>query len=123
MLVNYRNVVDLFKQYFTENNKLRKQLKDETNDVLTNERKTFYEDQQIDSLNGWYHYIILVIYIISVICFVIFSLIYPTQTSLLTRFIILIFFIILPFISSWLLGHIIYIIYWIFGLLPKNVYK
>lgn len=123
LLVNYRNVVDLFKQYLTENNKLRKQLKDETNDVLTNERKTFYEDQQIDSLNGWYHYIILVIYIISVICFVIFSLIYPTQTSLLKRFIILIFFIVLPFISSWLLGHIIYIIYWIFGLLPKNVYK
>jgi hypothetical protein len=123
LLINYRNVVELFKQYLTDNNKLKKQLKDDSNDVLTNERKTFYEDQQIDSLNKYYHYIILVIYIISVVCFVIFSLIYPTQTSLKVRLLLTVMFIILPFISSWLLGYIVYILYWLFGLLPKNVYK
>ena len=123
LLINYKNVAELFKQYSTENIKLEKQLKDDMNDVLTNERKTFYEDQQISSLNSWYHYIILVIYIITVFCFAVFSLIYPSQTSLIMRIIILICFIILPFISSWLLGHIVYIVYWLFGLLPKNVYK
>lgn len=123
LLINFRNIVDLFKQYVTENNKLQKQLKDDANDVLTNERKTFYEEQQISSLDGWYHYIILVIYILTVICFIIFSLIYPTQTSLKVRLLLVIAFILLPFISSWILSYVVYIIYWLFGLLPKNVYK
>lgn len=123
LITNYRNIVDLFKQYLTENNKLEKQLKDESNDVLTNERKTFYEDQQINSLNGYYNYIIWVIYIIAVLCFVIFSLIYPSQTSFKLRLLITVMFIILPFISTWLLGHIIYLVHWSFSLLPKNVYK
>ena len=123
LLINYKNVVELSEQYSTENDKLKIQLKDDSNDVLTNERKTFYEDQQIDSLNGWYRHIIFVIYIISVFCFIIFSLIYPSQFSLIVRLLMVVGFIILPFISSWLLGHIIYIIYWIFDLFPKNVYK
>lgn len=123
LLVNYKNVAELSEQYSTENDKLKTQLKDDSNDVLTNERKTFYEDQQIDSLNGWYRHIIFVIYIISVFCFIIFSLIYPSQFSLIVRLLMVVGFIILPFISSWLLGHLIYIIYWIFDLFPKNVYK
>jgi len=123
LLVNFRNVVDLHKQYKKENIQLFKQLKDDTNDVLTNERKTYYEDQQIDSLNGYYRYILWVIYIIVVICFAIFSLIYPSQTSFIVRILLLGVFIILPFISTWILGKIIEIVYWIFGFLPKNVYK
>lgn len=123
ILINYRNIIDLYKQYKKENIYLSKQLKDEMNDVLTNERKTFYEDQEISSLNKYYNYILLVIYIIVVICFVIFSLIFPSQTSFKTRILLLILFIILPFISTWILGKIIYISYWLFGLLPKNIYK
>jgi len=123
LLVNFRNVVDLHKQYKKENIQLFKQLKDDINDVLTNERKTYYEDQQIDSLNSYYRYILWVIYIIVVICFAIFSLIYPSQISFIVRILLLGVFIILPFISTWILGKIIEIVYWIFGFLPKNVYK
>lgn len=122
LVLNFRNVVDLFKKYRIENNELFKELKNETNDILTNNRKTYYEDQENERLNSFYYYILLVIYIIVVICFIVFSLIYPSQTSLKSRIGLMILFIVLPFIATWIFGKIIYVIYWLFGLLPKNVY-
>jgi hypothetical protein len=121
-LINFSNVEDLYNQYVKENEKLTKQLKNDSNDVLTNERKTYYEDQEIGSLNA-YHYYLLIIYVIVVICFAVFSFIYPSQFSFISRVLLLILFIALPFISTWILGKIVFLIYWLFGFLPKNVYK
>jgi hypothetical protein len=123
LLINFKNVVDLYEWYIKENAELEKQLKEETNDVLTNERKTYYEDQQNDVLNFYYYYFLFTIYVIIVICFGIFSLIYPSTFNWRTRAFIFLVFAVLPFISTWLLGKIIQIIYWLFSLLPKNVYK
>lgn len=123
LLINFRNVVDLYKQYKNENEKLFTELKNEKNDIITNDRKTYYENQEIDSLNSIYYYLLLTIYIIIFICLVVFSLIYPSQFSLTLRIIIFIIFLIVPFISAWLLGKIIELIYWLFSLAPKNVYK
>lgn len=121
ILINFNNVVDLEKKYKGENITLYKKLKDESNDILTNERKTYYEDQQNDTLNSYYYYILWVIYIIVVICLIIFSLMYPLQLK--TKISVIILFIVLPFISTWILGIIINICYLIYGMLPKNVYK
>lgn len=123
LLINFRNIVDLYKQYKKENIKLFKELKDETNDVLTNERKTYYEDQQNTNLNLYYFYFLLVIYSIIVICFCVFSLIYPSSIDWKIRIFLGLIFIILPFISTWLLGMIIKFVYWLFSFIPKNVYK
>jgi hypothetical protein len=122
LLINFRNIIELNVNYKRENVELSNQLKDNTNDVLTNERKTYYEDQQSESLNYYYYYILWIIYGIVVICLIIFSLTYPTQTDWKGKLGLVFVFIALPFISTWLLGKIIYIVYWIFGLLPKNVY-
>ncbi len=123
LLVNFKNVAELDRTYKIENSQLFKQFKENTHDVLTNERKTYYEDQQNDILNNYYYYILWTIYIIIVLCIVVFSLIYPSQSSWIIKISIVIVFIFLPYISTWLLGRIIYIIYWLFNLLPKNVYK
>ena len=123
LLINFRNIVDLYKQYKRENVKLFKDLKENTNDILTNDRKTFYEDQQIDTLNVYYYYFILIIYIAVVICLLVFSLRYHTNYSLKSRGIIFVFFVILPFISTFLLGKIIQFVYFLYSLLPKNVYN
>jgi hypothetical protein len=122
LLINLRNVEDLHKKYKRENELLFKQLKETSNDILTNERKTYYEDQQNDALNAYYYYIFWIIYIIVLICLIIFSLIYPSQSSFKSKIIMIIAFIVLPFVSTWILGKIIFIFYWLFGLLPKNVY-
>jgi hypothetical protein len=123
LLINVENIIDLYKQYKRENIVLLKQLKEEANDVLTNERKTYYENQENDGLNFYYYYFLFIIYAIIVICFGVFSLIYPSSFSWKARAFILLIFIILPFISTWLLGKIVQIIYFLVGLVPKNVYK
>jgi hypothetical protein len=123
LAINFSNVVDLYKNYKKENVLLFKKLKDESNDVLTNERKTYYEDQQNDVLNLYYYYFLVVIYCIVVISFLFFSLIYPSSVDWKIRLFLGLLFIILPFISTLIFGKIIQIVYWLYSLLPKNVYK
>ena len=123
LLLNFRNIVDLLIKYKEDNKELYDEFKEESNDILTNERKTYYEDQNIDSLKFYYFYFLLSIYVICVICFGAFSLMYPSQTSWKVRLGIFIGLIALPFLSTWILGLIIYLIYEIYNLLPKNVYS
>ena len=123
LLINLKNIFDLFLKYKEENIKLFKQLKDETNDVLTNDRKTYYQDQGIDNLKFYYHYFFLLIYIITILAYIIYNVMYPSQFSILLRIIFLVLMILLPFISTWILGKIIGIIYAIYNLLHKNAHK
>jgi hypothetical protein len=123
LLVNVKNVFDLFLKYKKENVELTKKIKEETNDILTNERKTYYQDQGIDNLKFYYFYFLVTIYVICVLAFGIFNFIYPSQMSFIQRMVIFILFIILPFLSTWILAKIVMIIYSIYGLLPKNVHK
>jgi len=123
LVINFKNIVELYIYYKSENRKLFKQLKEDTNDILTNERKTYYEDQEIDKLKYYYYYIFLTIYYISVTCFIIFSFIYPSNINWKIQILISIGLYILPFISTWILGMLIYFLYEIYNLLPKNVYK
>jgi hypothetical protein len=123
LLINFKNVVDLDKKYKRENKQLYKQFKEGTNDILTDERKTFYEDQRNESLNSYYYYILWIVYIIVFICLIVFSLVYPSQTTFKSKILLIVVFVVLPFVSTWILGKIITILYWLFGMLPKNVYK
>lgn len=123
LLINFKNVVELYLNYKKENIKLFKQLKDDTNDVLINQRKTYYEDQEVNKLEYYYFYVLLVIYYISVACFISFSFIYPSDTHWKVQLGIFIGLLILPFISTWILGTIIYFVYKIYNTLPKNVYN
>lgn len=123
LLVNFKNVVELYIKYKKENIALFKKLKDETSDLLTNERKTFYEDQGIDNLKFIYHYIILTIYIIFVIAFGSFSLMFPTSAfyNWKVKLFLFIAFIILPFVATYILDFIIGFFNFLYNLLPKNV--
>ncbi len=123
LLLNFKNVVELHHKYVTENVELKKDLKDEIDDVSKNDRKTYYENQEIDNLKFYYTYFLMTFYIICVICFVIFGFIYPSQTTVVKRLFIFIGLVFLPFISTWILGSLIEFIYYLYSLLPKNVYK
>jgi hypothetical protein len=123
ILINFKNIVDLYFNYKNENIQLFEKLKEDTNDVLTNERKTYYIDQENDTLTYFYFYFLLIIYIIIVICYLVFSLIYPSDASILKRILIYIGLNILPFLSYFILAGVIYIGYKIFDLIPKNIYR
>jgi hypothetical protein len=122
VLINFTNIVDLYANYKKENIELYKKLKDETSDVLTSERKTYYQDQGIDYLKFFYNYILLLIYGIFVISFAILSFVYPSNMSWKIRLAILVALIILPFISTFLLGLVISLLNKVKGFLPKNVH-
>jgi hypothetical protein len=123
LLINLKNIFDLYLKYKEENIKLFKQLKHETSDVLTNDRKTYYQDQGIDNLKFYYHYFFLLIYVITILAYIVYNFMYPSQFSILVRVIFLGLMILLPFISTWILGKIIGIIYDIYNWLPKNAHK
>jgi hypothetical protein len=123
LLSNLKNVFELYLKYKQENVELTKKLKEETNDILTNERKTYYQEQGIDNLKFYYYYFLLIVYVICVILFGVFNFIYPSQMSGKIRAAILVILLILPFISTWILGKLVMMIYGIYGLLPTNVHK
>ena len=123
LLLNLKNIFDLFLIYKEENIKLLKKIKEETNDILTNDRKTYYQDQGIDNLKFYYHYFFLLIYIIAILAYIIYNFMYPSQISILLRVLFLALMVLLPFISTWILGKIISIIYDIYNWLPKNAHK
>ena len=123
LFLNYENIVDLYKKYKRENEELFIELKDDTNDILTNDRKTYYQDQEVNSLNFYYYYFLITVYIICVISFGVFSLMYPSQSTTTAKIIIFFILIALPFISTFILGIIIYLIYELYNLLPKNAYR
>jgi hypothetical protein len=122
LLTNLKNVEDLYTKYKLENVRLIKQLKDDTSDVLTNERKTFYQDQGIDTLKFLYSNFLITVYVICVIGFGLSNFAFPSKFDWKVRVGILVGLIILPFVCTWILAFIINIFHKIYSVLPKNVH-
>ena len=123
LLVNLRNVFDLYEKYKKENEELHEKIKEESNDILTNERKTYYQDEGIENLKFVYYYFLLSIYVICLILFAIFNFVYPSHFTWKIRVVIFIVVLLLPFVSTWILGKLIMIVYNIYHVLPTNVHK
>ena len=122
LVVNFKNVVELYLTYKKENIELIKDLKNNSSDVLTNERKTYYENQGIETLNFYYYYILLLIYFIFILGYIATAMFYQSQLNWKIRFGILLLLVALPFISPWILAFVISLIYKIYELLPKNIH-
>ncbi|MFY7728003.1 MAG: hypothetical protein ACOVRN_00650 [Flavobacterium sp.] len=122
LFTQYNNSTDLLNKYLSENTAMTKQLKSQTNTILTNERKTFYEDQQNNQLNSYYYYILLIVYVIIVFTFGLFSLWYTSTYSWKVRAFMFLMFAVMPIIAPWMLGKIIQLLYMAYDMLPKNVY-
>ena len=95
--------------------------KKEFTDLLTNERKTYYEDQGIDSLH-YYYYWLMAVYILTVIVCVISFFVFPSDWSPIKKIIILLVLVMLPFMSSYIMTSIIRLLHGAYNLLPKNAY-
>jgi hypothetical protein len=122
VFINFKNIVDLYLQYKKENLYLEKNLKMITNDVIINDRKTYYENQSIEFLKNIYYYSFVFIYRILIIIYIFVAFVYKSHLSIKYRVIFLIGLILLPFISSFIVSLIINIVSIIYFLLPKNSY-
>jgi uncharacterized Tic20 family protein len=122
LLLNFAHIVELYTKLVKENAVLTLEVKKMTSDVLTNDRKTYYEDQSIDNLN-FYHTIILIIYIIFLIGFAVSIFLFPSSSSRASLLGILVFFIIYPFICVRIFKFLYHIKDIIMGIFPKDVYS
>ena len=120
LMLNYTNVFDLYAKYKDENEKMTRNIKTTRADILTNDRKTFYEDQGISNLT-FYYSIIRAIYILCVIIFVALSVLAPSQFSIKVKLAVLTLLIVYPFISTKVLVFFIGIYSKVVSILPKNV--
>jgi hypothetical protein len=122
LLINLNNVFNYYQGHLKENIELVNRIKTTTSDIITNDRKTYYEDQGIESLKSYY-VVLLIIYGIIVVSYVICCFTIQTDLSIKVKIVVFVLLIIYPFISSWLLQQIIHLYYKITDLLPVNVYR
>jgi hypothetical protein len=122
LLINFNNVVDLYKKYKIENDDLEKKLNVSTSDILTNDRKTYYEEQGINRLKTFYMFF-LFIYGFIVLVFLIAIFLVKTNVKLSIRIFILFLLIIYPFVCYWIF-HLLYELFLhIKSFFPNNVYR
>lgn len=122
LALNFKNVIDLYTKYKLENAELEKELKDTVSDILTNDRKTFYEDQSIENLNYYYSFI-RIVYIIIAIGFSISLFFVANQFSFFTKLVVIVLVSLYPFVSTRLLSWTIQLYYVVVNALPKNMYR
>ena len=121
-LINAENTMELLDHYIKENKELNMKLKDRYGDILTNDRKTFYETDALERLELWYKFMWYIYYLL-VLVLIIATFVSPSQLTSVKKILLIILFVFYPY-------YIDYIVRWIHGLyisiynrLPKNVYN
>ena len=123
LYTNYDYLEDLYNNYTTVNTDLKKDINQSTGDVVTSDRKTYYESQNYNYLKNWYT-VYKFVYIVIIIIFIIFLFFRKSEYSFVSRVFILILFILYPIYITqsvfWIWNHVILRIW---ELLPSNIYK
>jgi hypothetical protein len=121
-LINSEYTSELFKKYTSDNQELKLQLRNSRGDILTNDRKTYYETDALNQLQLWYRFWWYIYYML-VIVFTIAIFVSPSQLTMIKKAVIFVLLIFYPY-------YIDYIVRWVQGLymsiynrLPKNVYN
>lgn len=121
-LINSENTKELLKEYLEKNKILKLKLRDRHGDILTNDRKTYYETEALDRLQLWYT-LFWWIYYLLVVVFLLALILSPSNMTITIKFFLAIFFIFFPYIFHWT-NKLVYKIYnWILNKTPKNVYN
>jgi hypothetical protein len=120
-LVNSSNTEELYNIYLVKNREIQKSIKGNHSDVLTNDRKTYYETDALEKLLAWYdffwymYYAMVIVFTISIVL---------NQSIGIPKKIIFIFFaIIYPYVINFILGKIYGFLHSTWKQLPKNVYN
>ena len=121
-LINSKNTLELYEDYMNENKENELVIKNAKSDLITNDRKTFYETQEIDNLKGWYNILYICYYIIALVFFGIIILKNENLTNI-RKISIVILLIIYPYIIDFIVQFFIGIYNKLKSYLPKNVYK
>ena len=121
LFINKQYIQELYDDYIKKNAELTLKIKNLKADIATNNRKSFYEDEQFDNVTWWYYGFIMM-YIVLLIVYAIAMFVSPSSYSFLAKIGILSLLLLYPFIitnvSLWLLAMFKNLI----SILPTNVY-
>lgn len=118
---SYKNTAELYSGYTNKNLLVEQQIKKEHGDVLTNDRKSFYEKQQYENILQWYALFMSVFYFI-VYIFVLGIIVLESSFSKAKQVVLFIILFFFPIYVQWLANMLNDIINY-FSPIKKNVYK
>ena len=118
---NFNNSNELYQDYVVTNKELKHRIDDASNDIYTNDRKSYYNNQEISGLILW-HIWLRWIYIIILISFVLCMFFVKSELKVRMQIYILIALFIYPFIAKPIVLYLFRTIQWFGSLIPKNVY-
>ena len=120
-LINYRNSQTLASHYTDQTKEVETLLRDTQNEASTSDRKTYYENQEIETLRLWYNWYYY-IYIIIVFTFAISMFLVKSEVPFRRQMYILIIMILWFFFGDNAIVWVINLVKKILGYIPKNVY-
>lgn len=121
-LLNSLNSDDLLNEYTDKNYNLSKELINLRGDILTNDRKTIYEEEAITNIKSW-HTLFWYIYYIFVLVYLFACIFVSSSISILMRIIILILLVFYPYYIHKISIIIYNSISDIYTIFPKTVYN
>ena len=120
-VINSANTIELYEEYLKKNADLEKSIKELHGDVLTNDRKTYYENDAIDNVKLWRKFFKICYYIL-VVAYIISIFVSTSEMSRVKQIVIAIILAVYPFIID-------PIVKWLYSMYlslknnaPSNVY-
>jgi len=121
-VINSNYTKDLLNEYDEKNKELKLQLRDRQGDILTNDRKTYYENDALDSLKLWYRFWWYIYYLL-VLVFLISIFLVNSQMTIIKKIVLTALFIFYPYYIEFIVNWIYEFFANIYKNLPKNVYN
>ena len=140
-LINSSYTKELLDDYTEKNKEVKLLLRDRHGDILTNDRKTYYEDDALQSLKKWYRlwwYLYYILVIVLVLAFIL----SPSKIDVLSiveingkrmpmvnidniikKTIVIILFIFYPYYIDYIVNWIKGVFLFVYNRIPKNVYN
>jgi hypothetical protein len=121
-VINSNYTKDLLNDYNEKNKELKLQLRDRRGDILTNDRKTYYENDALDSLKQWHRFWWYIYYLL-VLVFLISIFLVNSQMTIGKKVIMSVLLIFYPYYIEFIVNKICTFFSNIYKNLPKNVYN
>ena len=121
-LVNSNYTKELLDSYMNENQELKLSLRNRYGDILTNDRKTYYENNALSELQMWYKFWWYIYYILVVVLLVAFVL-SPNNLTTGKKIIIGLLALLYPYFIDYIVKWISNFLSSAYHNLPKNVYN
>jgi hypothetical protein len=119
--MNVQNAKNLYNSMIKKNNNFDITAKNTLYDISTNDRKSYYEDQELNDLRWWY-IAYLILYLTLVVIYVIILFVTPSEMTRSKRAGLAVLLGLYVFFADYLAHALITLWSYIMSFLPKNVY-